>query len=257
MSLRAQLATLKMKLEKLKAKRGIAATESDVDEPAEPLLSTRSLARTTSSRSHFSLSPPPSPPTGVHVNNKSTVFATSPRKQRHARTPFDDWELSRDQELDQGAAASAEYHTIRTAMFDEGEDDELEYADAGTGAAVSQPTAASPRKARPAVIELSDDDDDDDEVESLVASRPAVVTSSHFGRKAPTAKGKPSLGAAESRKTAQQQLPFAALTNSLTSTSKPTWKRPEQASTSKQDKWLPKLTEGLVETGSKRRVKRK
>ena len=263
---------MRQKLNLLRSKRGIVGSDSDAADATNasapgPGPSSRTLKRTTSSRSNFSLSPPASPTDAVRINNISTLLGNSPRKQRHSRSAFDDWDLSREEDRPpaQGGLSPTRCGSgFQQEYGDDGDedDDELEYVDVTTGAPTAKPApvAARPKPSSERVIELSDDDSEVD-----------VVASSYFSGAANRAEkgpakvaGRPSASAPSST-TSRKPLaaaaagPFATLTNSISGGGAvhPLWKKAATASSSKQDKHLPDFSKGRVDTGAKRHVRRK
>ncbi|GAA5870263.1 hypothetical protein JCM3774_004627 [Rhodotorula dairenensis] len=270
------IANLRRKLQTLPSKRGVVNSDSDAEDAA-PSLPARAFDRTTSSRSILSPSPPADD--NVWINNNSALLGNSPRKQRHARTALDDWDLSRDLGPSRSGLLDGGGDAV-DGGGDEGggdansvndDDDELEYVDVTTGVPSAKPKAASTAHAKPPagrgeVIELSDDDDD-------YGNEPDVVASSYFRRGAAkdrgggTGKGKGNAAllqlatSTSSRPKSQRSAaaePFATLTNSLGGQEHPVWKKAAVASSSrsKQDKHLPDLSRGRVDTGAKRHVRR-
>jgi hypothetical protein len=259
---------MRQKLNVLRSKRGVVGSDSDAEDataaaPVPGPSSSRTLKRTTSSRSNFSLSPPASPTDAVRINNNSTLLGNSPRKQRHSRSAFDDWNLSREEERPGGDGLSP----VRPGSGvkqehdddDDDDDDELEYVDVTTGVPTAKPAPVVAR-AKPSserVIELSDDDSEVDVVASSYFSAAATKGPARVA-------GRPSASAPSSTTSRRPPAaaaagPFATLTNSISGGGAvhPLWKKAAAAAPNKQDKHLPDFSKGRVDTGAKRHVKRK
>ncbi|GAA5981844.1 hypothetical protein JCM10908_004634 [Rhodotorula pacifica] len=265
-TLQESLDKCRRKYKELRHKRHIVGSDSDADDadgavdPPVAASTSRSLARTDSSRSQiFSLSPPASPTAELRINNNSTLLGNSPRKQRHSRNAFDDWDLSREEDRENGRPEGRGDH--------DDDDDELEYVDIATNAPFVKPVQPARAKAtNPNVIELSDDDSELDVVSSSFFRRPSSNTVPKTASKGkgkavarPSASASSSTSSSSSRPMRSQNSagPLATLTNSMGTHEHPLWKKAAATSSSKQDKYLPDFTKGRVDTGVKRHVKRK